>query len=112
MLSIPDSWLSRVESIKKLFNLTTAPGYVHKDSVAKQTKTKLNGIFDRFWLDQINLSRNTGDNFDHNKLRFYKTLKGCFKAEPYVDLVYNRNHCSFFFFLYFNIQYATIHYGE
>ena len=94
MLSIPDSWLSRVESIKKLLNLTTSPIYVSKDSVAKQTKTKLNGIFDRFWLDQINLFKNTGDNTDHNKLRFYKTLKGCFKAEPYLDLVQNRNQRS------------------
>ena len=94
MSSVSDSWLSRIESIKSLFNLTTVPGYISQDSVAKQVKSKLTGMFDRFWLDQINIVKNTGDDTDHNKLRFYKTLKGCFKAEPYVDLVHNRNQRS------------------
>ena len=40
-----------------------------------------NGIFYRFWLD-------------HNKLRFYRTCKTCFKAEPHVELVQSRNQLS------------------
>ena len=29
------------------------------------------------------------DNINHNKLRFYYDLKGCFKRESYIDLVPN-----------------------
>ena len=94
MSSVPDSWLSHVESIKKLFNLQPIPSYVSRDSVAKQIKCKLAGIFDRFWLDQINQTNIGSDGIDHNKLRFYKTLKSSFKTEPYVDLVHNRNQRS------------------
>ena len=94
MLQVPDSWVSRVESIKNLINLQSIPGYISGDSVAKRIKCKLNGIFDRFWLDQINQPNIGSDNIDHNKLRFYKTFKTCFKAEPYVELVQNRNQRS------------------
>ena len=54
MLQVPDSWVSRVESIKNLINLQSIPEYISGDSVAKRIKCKLNGIFDRFWLDKIN----------------------------------------------------------
>ena len=91
MSSVPDSWLSRVENIKTLFSLQSIPSYVSHNSVAKQIKCKLNGIFDRFWLDQINQANIGNDGIDHNKLRFYKTIKSCFKTEPYIDLVHNRN---------------------
>ena len=94
MSLVPDSWVSRVQCIKKLLNLQPIPGYVSRVSVAKQIKSKLHGVFDRFWLDQINLVKIGSDNNDHNKLRFYKTLKSCFKAEPYIDLVHNRNQRS------------------
>ena len=94
MLQVPDSWVSRVESIKNLIKLQSIPGYISGDSVAKRIKCKLNGIFDRFWLDQINQPNIGSDNIDHNKLRFYKTFKTCFKAEPYVELVQNRNQRS------------------
>ena len=32
-----------------------------------------------------------GVNKNHNKLRFYSQIKGCFKKEPYIDLVPNRS---------------------
>ena len=35
------------------------------------------------------------DGVDHNKLRFYNQLKGCFKSEPYLDQVQNRNQRAF-----------------
>ena len=50
--------------------------------------------FDRFWLDQINLVKVGNDNIDHNKLRFYKTIKSFFKPEPYIEFVNNRNQRS------------------
>ena len=55
---------------------------------------KVNGIFDTFWLSQINMMKTGNDNKDHNKLRFYKTFKTCFKTEPYIDLVHNCNQRS------------------
>ena len=31
------------------------------------------------------------DGLDHNKLRLYKTLKGSFRTEPYIENIRNRN---------------------
>ena len=43
-----------------------------------------------FWLAEINKIKLGNDNKNHNKLRFYSSIKGCFKKEPYIDLVPNR----------------------
>ena len=47
--------------------------------------------FDRFWLDKSNAPKIGADGFDHNKLRFYKTLKGSFTQEPYITKIHNRS---------------------
>ena len=94
MFNVNDSWGLRVEKIKTLLNLQTFPSFVSSDSVGKQIKSKLNSIFDRFWLDQINQIKIGNDNLDHNKLRFYKTFKTCFKTEPYLEMINNRNQRS------------------
>ena len=52
---------------------------------------KLNSVFDRFWLDQINAPKVGNDGIDHNKLRFYKTLKGSFTQEPYITNIQNKS---------------------
>ena len=43
------------------------------------------------WLSEINAIKTGSDNLNHNKLRFYSALKGCFKKETYLDLVPNRS---------------------
>ena len=91
MLNFDDSWRIRAEKIKQILNIKSIPGYVSKGSVASQTKLKLNSIFDRFWIEEINQVKIGPDGLDHNKLRFYKTLKTSFKVEPYIELVQNRN---------------------
>ena len=48
-------------------------------------------MFDRFWLDQINARKLGNDGLDHNKLRFYKTLKGSFTQEPYITNIQNKS---------------------
>ena len=48
-------------------------------------------MFDRFWLDQINARKLGDDGLDHNKLRFYKTLKGSFTEEPYITDIKNKS---------------------
>ena len=58
-------------------------------------KRRMQSIFDRFYLDQINeFKPSSNDNLNHNKLRMYATLKGSFKREPYIDLVQSRNQRS------------------
>ena len=62
-----------------------------KESAGIFLGKKLNSIFDRFWLDQINVSKPDSNNIDHNKLRFYKTLKGSFTREPYASNIKNKS---------------------
>ena len=84
-----DTWFSRVKRIKSL--LGTPRLYGCRDSVSKQLNKKLNSVFDRFWLDQINVNKLGTDGLDHNKLRFYKTLKGSFTQEPYITNIKNKS---------------------
>ena len=76
-----DTWYSRVQKIKSLLGISEMYGC--KDRVTKQLGKKLNSIFDRFWINQVNAQKLDNDGVDHNKLRFYKTLKGSFTQEPY-----------------------------
>ena len=84
-----DTWHSRVQKIKKLLGVPNPHG--SKESVGRFLGRKLNSSFDRFWLDQINISKPDSNNIDHNKLRFYKTLKGSFTREPYVTNIRNKS---------------------
>ena len=84
-----DTWHSRVQKIKTLLGVSDLHGC--KDSVGKFLGKKLNGTFDRFWLDQINVAKLDSNEVDHNKLRFYKTLKGSFTQEPYVTNIKNKS---------------------
>ena len=42
-------------------------------------------------MNEINKVKLDSNNLDRNKLRFYKTFKGTFSREPYLDMVNNRN---------------------
>ena len=91
MATLPqlDTWYSRVQTIKTSLGITRLHG--SKDSVNSLLGKKLNSVFDRFWLDQINVKKLDSDGVDHNKLRFYKTLKGSFTQEPYITNILNRS---------------------
>ena len=61
------------------------------------TTSSLYSQFDRHWLDDINMTKtktHQTDQTDHNKLRTYRTFKGSFTREPYIDLIRNRNQKS------------------
>ena len=73
-----------MQNIKTLLDSST-------DIVSNAIGKRLNGIFDRFWLDQINVTKLGNDGADHNKLRFYKTLKASFTQEPYVTNILNKS---------------------
>ena len=51
--------------------------------------------FSIFWKQEIDrIKLVPGSDTDHNKLRFYKTLKSSFTIEPYLTLVENGNQRS------------------
>ena len=62
-----------------------------KESVGLQLNKKLHSLFDRFWIDQICSEKIGNDGLDHNKLRFYKTLKSSFTPEPYITNIVNKS---------------------
>ena len=84
-----DCWLSRVEKIMTLFNLKGLHG--KPDRIGMLIDRNIKSKFDRFYLEEINQVKRGIDGQDHNKLRFYKTLKGSFKIEPYIVQIKNRN---------------------
>ena len=65
--------------------------YGSNDSIGHQINKKLCSLFDRFWIDQICREKVGTDGIDHNKLRFYKTLKGSFTQEPYITNILNKS---------------------
>ena len=85
-----DTWLSRVQKIKSVLGITQL--YGSKDSVSLKLSKKLTSVFDRFLLDHINAPKVGNDGLDHNKLRFYKALKGSFTQEPYITNIKNKSH--------------------
>ena len=89
-----DCWLSRVNQIQNLLNITT-PRIYNKAS-GKHISSRLQSKFDRHWLDKVNeIKTRNSDNLNHNKLRTYCTFKASFTMEPYLSLVRNRNQRSF-----------------
>ena len=84
-----DTWNRRVEKIKKLCNIRRL--YGKPDKIGKTIDRILHSKFDRFFLDEINACKPGPDGLDHNKLRFYKTIKGTFSPEPYITKINNRN---------------------
>ena len=75
--------------LKCLLDIKTIRG--SKECVSKFLDKRIKSCFDRFWLDQINQEKNDINGIDHNKLRFYKQLKGTFGLEPYIENVLNRS---------------------
>ena len=84
-----DTWYSRIKKIKTVLGFQQL--YGSTDSVGHQLKKKLCSLFDRFWIDQISLEKIGLDGIDHNKLRFYKILKGSFTQEPYIANISNKS---------------------
>ena len=90
-----DCWLSKVRKIKSLLGFHNLSPQLKPNIVGKKISRFLNSKFEAFWLKEVNTKKVGQDGLDHNKLRVYNQLKGCFKREPYLDLVCNRNQRSF-----------------
>ena len=52
-----DCWLSWVRKLEQLFNIPSISNYVKKTAADKIIKKRIKSIFDRFWLDEINLEK-------------------------------------------------------
>ena len=83
------TWWGRVDKIKQTLGIKYS-SFSKIDIIGQNIKRQVKSKFEAFWLAEINEIKLGPDNKDHNKLRFYSTIKGCFKKEPYVDLVPNR----------------------
>ena len=84
-----DTWYSRVQCIKSLLGISGLNGC--KETISFTLTKRLGSSFDRFWLDQVNSPKLGSDGEDHNKLRFYRGLKGSFSQEPYVTDIPNKS---------------------
>ena len=88
-----DCWLTRISQIEKL--LKTPKNMQFSKLSGKKILSLLKSKFDGFWLNKINeFKASDADNLDHNKLRVYRQFKASFTAEPYINLVRNRNQRS------------------
>ena len=92
-----DCWYTRVNKIKNLLKIQNNPRYFTPSRVGKNLSKNVKGNFDSFWIRSINKVQKNGCTCprDHNKFRFYKSFKGSFSAESYIELIKNRNQRSF-----------------
>ena len=80
----------RVERIKEKLGMKYSL-FQKIEVIGKGIKKHVQGKFETFWLGEINKIKMGEDNLNHNKLRYYSTLKVCFSKEPYLDLFPNRS---------------------
>ena len=83
-----DCWLSRTD---KLANLLGTANIRFSPTSGRQLLRCVKSHFERYWLDEIKLSRLGTDGEQHNKLLTYSSFKCHFSLEPYMTLVKNRN---------------------
>ena len=88
-----DTFYTRTRDIKSLFNIGNLNGTML--TIGNNIDKKIKSNFDVFFLSEINQVKLGKDSLDHNKLRFYKKLKGTFRTEPYIENICNRSQRAF-----------------
>ena len=88
-----ETQFGRVNKIKTFLNLKYST-FSKTDVIGQLIKKQIKSKFEHYWIKEINKVKLGPDNKNHNKLRYYATVKGCFKKEPYIDLVPNRSQRS------------------
>ena len=78
-----------MEKVKNLLGIKFST-LSNLQSIGNSIKKTVKSKFELYWLQQVNIGKIGPDGSNHNKLRFYAKIKGCFKKEPYLDLVPNR----------------------
>ena len=84
------TWWGRTEKLEDLLGIKYSSFHNIK-AVGNMIKKCVKSKFEIFWLKSINKPALGTDVQKGNKLTFYAKLKGCFKKEPYLDLVPNRS---------------------
>jgi hypothetical protein len=84
-----DTFYTRVRDIKSLLNIGALNGTL--ETVGNNIAKRLKRCFDVFYLSEINQVKLGNNSLDHNKLMFYKKLKGTFRTEPYIENICNRS---------------------
>ena len=89
-----DCWLGRIDKIINLLQLQPFKPHMSPNTVGNICKEQLESKFQIYYLSEINKFKSNGDGQNHNKLRFYSSVKGCFQPEWYIDNIHNRNSRS------------------
>ena len=84
------TWRGRIDAIKKSLCIKYS-SFSKIEVIDTQIKKSLKSKVQSHWLKLLNKEKIGDDGKDHNKLRFYSEIKGCFQKEPYIDLVPNRS---------------------
>ena len=72
-----DCWMSRVRKLESLFNIPSLKNNLKKEVAGNSIKKRVQSVFERFWLDEINAVKIVNDH-NSNKLRLYSTKKSSF----------------------------------
>lgn len=91
MSDVDNGWYTRIKKIKEFFNIPNFSSHAKPDFVGKKIKNIMESQFSNWWKKEVSFSKIGEDGINHNKLRFYTTLKSSFTIEPYVQSVINRN---------------------
>ena len=75
------TWWGRLEQLKHTLGIKYSP-HAKIEIIGQNIKKQVKSKFDAFYLTEINKIKLGEDNKNHNKLRFYSSIKGCFKKEP------------------------------
>ncbi len=85
LCNVPDSWISSVKFVFTQLNLKTmydCPQNFTTNQIIRKVIGKLKSVFRASWNDMLQAS----------KLRTYRTFKGVFSFEPYLNIVKPYNH--------------------
>ena len=77
-----DCWVNRVNKIKVAMNIPNLQHFRTINEIKQSIKKGLRSKFEMFWKSEISMVKTGSDGQDHNKLRYYKTLKSSFTSEP------------------------------
>ena len=89
-----ENWLSRINQVEKLLNITVSNNHVSLECIGKNVKQRIRSCFDLFWKDAISCDKLDENGANRNKLQFYSSLKNSFTREPYIDCAASRNQRS------------------
>ena len=77
----------------EMSRVPACPTCLSEKTASKIITDKIKSKFGRFYLVEISKHKLDSEGVNRNKLRFYSTIKGCFRPEYYID-IHNRNQST------------------